>query len=453
MRRLQELGGRHTLTPARIARWIPGRVAMALLLLAVGSIFSWVMLQQTGLARRIPMGADSVADWLVTRAFFGGVDPYTPLENLGALYGVPYVSPLAGANPPAPRLPGAFLVQSPMLLTGPVGASKWLIALGCLVAVWTVWHLSEAKRVSWVAGTGYLGLALISGIALWGFGYINTSIVIVGLMTLLSVRPRSGSTEMVSGAALAVAATLKVFPLILVFALVRRRKWVAVGWGVGIFLFLNLVPVLTPQVSVDGVVSALAQTFDTWFSVGGANNISMLSALDRIVPLSSGVAVLLQVFVIGVGLVAIVWRQPTWKYEMPALILLGLMGIAIVWPHYLLLALPFLLLIVANPLTSLATRVTLIGCTLLFIPARPSPLWPFAIVVMFFALIVDGGNARTGCASPEAGGMTQALHPPSGRLLTPTPWELCQIGVAAAFTPLRIWAGKLDRGRGFPPTS
>ena len=133
-----------------------------------------------------------------------------------------------------------------------------------------------------------------------------------------------------------------------------------------------------------------------------------------------------------------------WSFEQGALLLLGLMATAIVWPHYMLLALPFLLLIVANPLTLPCSRVTLIGCTLLLLPARPSPLWPLATVMMFVALVMDGGNERNEVGSPEAGGMTESLHRPFGRLLAPTPWNSGRLG-SLSFTPLRIWAEKPGR--------
>ena len=385
----------------RLIGWKPSRVQLAVLILLFGSFFSLLMLQQTGLARRIPPSADSFADWLVTRAFFDGLDPYTPLEDLAKSYDIPYVSPLLGANPPAPRLPGAFLVEAPMLLTTPVGASQGMVALGCVAVAWALWRASERRRVSWILGAGYMAIGLVSGMALWGFGYINTSIVIVGMMVLISNHADDRRGGLLHGGAIAIAATLKVFPLILLFAMARRRKWATVGWGAGIFLALNLLPLVTPQVSVDGVMSVLAETFDTWFSGGGLNNVSMLAALDRLIPMTDTTVALVQVAVLALGLGSIVWRQPSLEFEQGALLLLGLMATAIVWPHYMLLALPFLLLIVANPLTSLVTRVTLIGCTLLLIPARPSPLWPLATVMMFVALVMDGGNERTRLDRPK----------------------------------------------------
>ena len=68
--------------------------------------------------------------------------------------------------------------------------SSWgrpgMVALGCVAVAWALWRASERRRVSWILGAGYMAIGLVSGMALWGFGYINTSIVIVGMMVLIS---------------------------------------------------------------------------------------------------------------------------------------------------------------------------------------------------------------------------------------------------------------------------
>ena len=58
--------------------------------------------------------SDARADWIVTKAFISGLDPYADIRTLADQFGVEYVNPGLGEVLSHPRTPGALLLQTPM---------------------------------------------------------------------------------------------------------------------------------------------------------------------------------------------------------------------------------------------------------------------------------------------------------------------------------------------------
>jgi len=199
-------------------------VATLVALVLIGALAAWWMMTRTGLVDGVPKQADAMADWLVTRAFFDGVDPYLPVHELAVLYDVDYVSMIAPETPIVPRLPGAFLIQAPMVITDAVTASQWLIGLGVVATVLAVVLGSRVQLPPIVTVPAYLALGFISGIATWGFIFVTQSPLIAGLLAVVVVLSLRFKAGVVAGVVLGVVGTLKVFPLLLLIPFWARGR-------------------------------------------------------------------------------------------------------------------------------------------------------------------------------------------------------------------------------------
>jgi hypothetical protein len=153
-----------------------------------------------------------------------------------------------------------------------------------------------------------------------------------------------------------------------------------------IVLILNLPLLLLPHTSGGVVVSVFADALATWFD--GVTNTSLLSWIHRAVSLPLWSVAILQVVILLVGLRLIVRYKPTLEYELGALAVLGVLATAVSWPHYMLLVLPFLLLLATDPRVSTQVKAISAATTLPFLIVEPNLFWPISLVVMFGVHVV-----------------------------------------------------------------
>jgi Glycosyltransferase family 87 len=353
---------------------------------AIALILGWLMLEQTNLTEGVPSNGDSIADWLVTKAFVAGEDPYLPVSDLGEVLGVPWESANSEANPVHPRLPGAFLVQLPMVLGDAVTASWAVVVAGYLGILFSLNLLARRLTAPFAAALLYLAVALVSGPALWGFAFVSQAVLLVGILGIVAWHPSEAAHAWVRGIAIGIAGTLRLFPLLLLFAYARRRDWKTIAWSVGTFMSLNVIAVLVGNIALDRVIDAFAASLDTWFRV--FSNISLLAWLDRAVGLPNAALLPLQVALVGVGLLIIWRRRPNIESELGALIVLGVAGISVSWPQYVLAILPFLLVVAIQRESSWLWRGLAVLCLIPFFGLLPDPWWAASLIGLF-ALFVS----------------------------------------------------------------
>jgi hypothetical protein len=186
---------------------------------------------------------DFLPDYLSAEEILAGGDPYAPLNSLvesqaGTAPSLSYFEGARNAHTPAQILVVAPLTRLPYA----TARNVWLILMACSVVIAGVLlghELGWSPFVSFLAGGSSL-LLLITGMDLRN-GQIN------GLLLLLLVlswwcmrhdRQRSG------GIFLGLAIAIKVFPVLMLIPLARARRarmaiWaIAVGGAVSLFLFL-----------------------------------------------------------------------------------------------------------------------------------------------------------------------------------------------------------------------
>jgi hypothetical protein len=366
----------------------------------LAALMGFLAVRASGLSDGIPFGADSIADWLVTRAFVEGVDPYLPVPELGQMLGVPWESPNAGSNPAHPRLPGAFLLQLPMLLSNEEVASWGVILLGALGIVASLLMVARRQPVSAIAAVGFLAMAFLSQAAIWGFTFVSQALLLVGLMGLVAWQPSSPRFAVLRGLAIGIAGTLRIFPMLLIIPYIRRRDWKTVGWALGSFGVVNVLPLLAQHVVLENALSAFRSSLGTWFEV--YSNISLLAWIDRGIGLPEAAILPVQVLIIALGVLVCLKVKPGLERELGALAVLGVAGFAISWPQYLLMALPFLLLVITRADTPAVARALGIASLVPFLILPLGPVWSAAIIGLFACCVYVGSErspARPAAAS------------------------------------------------------
>jgi hypothetical protein len=179
---------------------------------------------------------DAVADWLTTRAAFDRIDPYQPVDDLAAIYGVP-VDPL----PPEaihPRFPGAFFVQAPMLAASWEAIVSWMtvVNLLSLAAVgWIVWRWQGTSLLAWTLPVVILSPVFLELMA--HGGHVGPLVLLLtgGWCLAATGHERAG------GVLVGVMALLRGFPLLLLPALLLAGRRRAAVVGAGVFLGVNLI--------------------------------------------------------------------------------------------------------------------------------------------------------------------------------------------------------------------
>lgn len=202
------------------------------------------------------------------------------------LHGEPLYSAAQLAGPYAPQGQDGFLYPPPFAaLVAPLAwlfptdyrAAAWVWAgLGALVLAWSVLALARSERLAerfpildgrgrWLLVAGAFAFPPVVGELVMG----NVNLLLLGLLTVawLGVRRGDSRGEAVAGAAIGVAAVIKVFPgLLLLWLLLTRRfraaAWVLVGAGAAVLVTLPFTGI-EPWTQFPTVLANLSAPSDT----------------------------------------------------------------------------------------------------------------------------------------------------------------------------------------------
>ncbi|GEM_PF-1548233 len=221
---------RRTLDPVRLVILAVGAVAQV-------AILVWIRLHVAG-----PDGGDICRDVVAIRRIVHGQSPYARISQCGTLFNVPH--------PPA-----YFLLIGPFaLLPIPWAAALW-DTLG-IVALWvSVALIVRELRLAPSPWALAVMLALILSWAPWLQTLLEAQIspFLLLLLTLAWLAARRGRSGW-AGAALGVAAAVRLFPALAVVYFFIRRDWRAVGASVAVFVGMEALA--TPLVGgIPGVIA------------------------------------------------------------------------------------------------------------------------------------------------------------------------------------------------------
>jgi alpha-1,2-mannosyltransferase len=212
----------------------PG-VRRAVLAVVVVVVLAYRVVQFIGWTGAEQWGYDFSFYWVAASNLLHGLPIYSP-EQLAGPY-VPQAQPGFLYPPPV----GAFFAVFALLFPDDPLAANWLwAAIGAAILVASVLRLAAVERLAdrypLLAGRGRWWLVA----AAFAFPPVvdelvvgNVHLLLLGILTLAWLGLRSGGRDdILGGAAIGVAAVVKVFPGLLVVWLLLRRRLVAAGWAV-----------------------------------------------------------------------------------------------------------------------------------------------------------------------------------------------------------------------------
>lgn len=295
---------------------------------AVGAIFGLAVL----IAGFDPPDSDVKYDWLAARAALDG-DAYAPVLELAEAEGVRIavnVAPGTGPSVPHPRTPAALLMMLPL----------GLVPFGGVAALWIAGSVALLTAMIWVL------MYLSEGVSVWA-KLVVASALAVGAPTVVSLRftgqtmlvawlvvaawVSTGRSEVLTGGAIAIAGSLKVFPFALVVPLWMSGRRKAAIWAVVGAVTLNSLGLLLPGVTLGGAWATLSEASASFAALPG--NASIVGLVTRL----GGTLVVAQLasWVIVGGVVLAVWAR-LGRYPTTPLfwILLALLLLPLSWTSY-----------------------------------------------------------------------------------------------------------------------
>jgi hypothetical protein len=330
----------------------PGVRRSVVVLLALVAV-AFRGLQFLILTRQVQWGYDFSAYWSAAGRLIDGLSPYTAIQLAG-----PYGPQQQFLYLYPPTL-AAAVTPLAALFPDDYRAAAWIwaglgfaVLVPCVLALSRAEHLGErfpilAGRGRWLLVAGALAFPPVVGELVMG----NVHLVLLGLLTAAWLGVRRGTTrgEWVAGAAVGVAAVIKVFPgLLLLWFLLTRRSRAAAGVVVGVVVAAVAALPLTgiqPWLDYPTVLLNLSAPTDTTDTLAPtvwlAESIGFPAA--RVV-----VATTCLLLLVGVSIAARrdlpSSREPTVARSFAAAVLLSLLVAPAMYHHYLAIAvLPFVL--------------------------------------------------------------------------------------------------------------
>jgi Glycosyltransferase family 87 len=247
------------------------RVQFVVLVLLASIVVAFRALQFLGLTREIQWGYDFSFYW-------------TAVQHL--LHGEPIYSATQLAGPYAPQGQDGFLYPPPLaaaltplawLFPTDYRAAAWIwTAIGGAILVWSILVLCRSERLAerypvlagrarWLLVAAVFAFPPVVGELVMG----NVHLLLLGLLTAawLGIRRGTRGGDIAAGAAIGVAAVVKVFPgLLLVWFVLTRRYRTAVGVSIGAAAFVALTLPFTgiePWLQYPTVLANLSAPSDT----------------------------------------------------------------------------------------------------------------------------------------------------------------------------------------------
>jgi hypothetical protein len=314
-------------------------VSIVVALLIVGAL--WSLTADGPGDFRADEVADSTADWLVTRAALDGADPYSDVRDLAEASPTSYVvfrgKSMGDGAFVHPRPPGALLLQTPIVLLDPrllhaVMAMTITGALGVMLIVSQ--RLTNAPL--WAVYLGIVALVVARPTAVGVVFGVQSGVI--ALLVLGGWMLNRGSDSALGGAAVGLAATLKLFPALLFLVLVRYRRYRAAGSLVMVTLTLNLTGMWLFDIDLSDVRRGLDEAVTTWLpfnanaSIGAALDwfgMATATAASTSWPLAAALAV------------GVVLARPHEDLAYAMVLVLALLGSPLSWEHYDIALIPF----------------------------------------------------------------------------------------------------------------
>jgi hypothetical protein len=378
---------------ARDALSARGWRALALGAFAVVSVVLIVLSRQGAAAN----GGDLCRDYISAAQLLHGHDPYAPSDACGVLRYSPH-----------PPLALLLLVPLAWLSVGTVALVWDLLMLAALIAaLWIIWDEALADLAPRWAALGLAALAFWPPLLdTWLEAQISPLVL---LLLALAWRARRHGQPGAAGAWLALAALIRLYPILLFIDPLVRREWrVAVGGVIaGLGVTLLTLPIIGPAEYLRYITRAAPGASADW--INDAHNVSLRGWLGQLFvggntihPVLSAPEIVTPLYALGaLALVGLLVWQRSWLLGIPVMLVIS----PLAWPHYfIVLLLPWLVLagqLIAAKEWNATAWMLLAAVALLYLNALglrlllPLPrrlAWPAAVFVFalpFYTLVLS----------------------------------------------------------------
>jgi hypothetical protein len=244
--------------------------------------------------------SDVSLDWASTKGAWDGTGAFQTIETFQEPHGGrPWSVRPGGVHP---RTPGGLLLQTPLLLV-PVSLLQVVWALlSAILLAGMVQILASHLRMRLTDSALWI-IAVLGAPAVWVNFQAGSGSALLGLLLtatpILILRDRPGW----AGVCFGIAATLRLFPLVLAPLLVL---WPAALVAAGaVFLATNVIGLMLPGVTLSTAWDSISDATPTWFFAPNASLARLLHEawdvpVDLAVPLGAGVC--------AVALLALAWK-------------------------------------------------------------------------------------------------------------------------------------------------
>ncbi len=330
---------------------------------------------------------DIMNDWVVAWAFLSGENPYSDLDELAnrfsdGRYNPPVFDPEFEGTNRTPRTPGAIALSA---IWVPIPVERLVHINNLIGALLLIPMIFVVIRGSQHPGWQTLSLVLfLTAAMLWSVRY-STITPLVAFASIFATVGINDGDKPISGVAIAVACTMKAFPLILLVLAGAYKRWSTFRWAMGSLVVLNLVPLLTPQIGLMEAIDALLRA-PARYAHSGAN-----TSLTRLISEVSDPAIGIVVFV------AVILSVSWWIFSHPSnvatdgtiLLGVGILFSPLYWPHYGLIFYPVALLFIFSPTSHVVARTVATASLLLAFPTGEPWIGAIGILLSTFVAVLQ----------------------------------------------------------------
>jgi len=287
--------------------------------------------------------ADATADWLVVSALADGIDPHSNLRELADRYKVEFWV----SDEPVdrvlkhPRTPGALVLLYPLSWVTADQAYRVMLVVGFAATAVAMIALSRTFSLSWIAILLGIAYATLSGPARWSHLFGSQAPILLLCVAMFLVFMSKDDNPW-TGVWLAIAGTLKMFPLVLLAVLIARRRTRGMAGAVVTLGLLNLTPLLLSHVRVASTMEALSTTVTNWLDLPA--NIGLSATIGRLLPVNPTLASILGALMVVGAWLFVLRRSGPLGASCAFLICIGMLALPLAWPHYILSAVPAVML-------------------------------------------------------------------------------------------------------------
>ena len=306
------------------------------LAIAVGIVASIA----TGLIGYNPPDADIKFDWLSANAALES-NAYEDVLELGDEAGVHLVVHHPGNSERPfvhPRTPGAILLSLPLILLE--FDQLFMISVGVTAAAGFVFLCFVRERLDTTVPWGVVVSLLIAAPVFFTVRFAGQG-MLMALAVILAWVSYERKNDMAAGVLIALAATLKLFPLLLIVPWILSRRYKPAAFALGGFMLLNGSGLLLPGVGLGDSIRAMVHGGDVWFSM--LSNGSTAAMLARLGVDQKSAGVIAVVAALVVGTLAMRSQAPRVLRDPTPWLVLGLLCMPVSWVSYDIVLVPAVL--------------------------------------------------------------------------------------------------------------